>query len=88
LSTAALSVLGLFTFIGFWNNFLWPLIVVNTPDYATIPLGLQMFQGQHGTLWNQMMAGSTIAIIPGLILLILVQKYLVQGISLTGLGGR
>jgi multiple sugar transport system permease protein len=88
LSTAALSVLGLFTFIGFWNNFLWPLIVVNTTDYATIPLGLQMFQGQHGTLWNQMMAGATIAIIPGLILLILVQKYLVQGISLTGLGGR
>jgi multiple sugar transport system permease protein len=88
LSTAALSVLGLFTFIGFWNNFLWPLIVVNTTDYATIPLGLQMFQGQHGTLWNQMMAGATIAIIPGLILLICVQKYLVQGISLTGLGGR
>jgi multiple sugar transport system permease protein len=47
-----------------------------------------MFQGQHGTLWNQMMAGATIAIIPGLILLICVQKYLVQGISLTGLGGR
>jgi multiple sugar transport system permease protein len=88
LSTAALAVLGLFTFIGFWNNFLWPLIVVNTPDRATIPLGLQMFQGQHGTVWNQMMAGATIAIIPGLILLIFVQKYLVQGISLTGLGGR
>jgi multiple sugar transport system permease protein len=88
LSTAALAVLGLFTFIGMWNNFLWPLIVVNTPDHATIPLGLQMFQGQHGTVWNQMMAGATIAIIPGLILLIFVQKYLVQGISLTGLGGR
>lgn len=88
LSTAALAVLALFTFIGFWNNFLWPLIVVNTADMATIPLGLQMFQGQHAQAWNYMMAGATISIVPGLILLIFVQKYLVQGISLTGLGGR
>jgi multiple sugar transport system permease protein len=88
LSTPALAVLGLFSFIGFWNNFLWPLIVVNTSDMATIPLGLQMYQGQHGNAWNYMMAGATIAIIPGLIILILVQKYLVEGISLTGLGGR
>jgi multiple sugar transport system permease protein len=88
LSTAALAVLGIFTFIGLWNNFLWPIIVVNTADMATIPLGLQMFQGQHAQAWNYMMAGATISIIPGLILLILMQKYLVQGISLTGLGGR
>jgi multiple sugar transport system permease protein len=88
LSKPALAVLGLFSFIGFWNNFLWPLIVVNTADMATIPLGLQLYQGQHGQAWNYMMAGSTIAIIPGLIILILVQKYLVEGISLTGLGGR
>ncbi|TMD73196.1 MAG: carbohydrate ABC transporter permease [Chloroflexi bacterium] len=88
LSTAALGVLGLFTFVAFWNNFLWPLIVVNTPDQATIPLGLQMFQGQHAQAWNYMMAGATISIIPGLILLIFVQKYLVRGISLTGMGGR
>lgn len=45
-------------------------------------LGLQMYQGQHGQAWNYMMAGSTIAILPGLIILILVQKYLVEGISL------
>ncbi len=88
LSTAALAVLGLFTFIGFWNNFLWPLIVVNSADMATIPLGLQMFQGQHAQAWNYMMAGATISIVPGLILLIFVQKYLVLGISLTGMGGR
>jgi multiple sugar transport system permease protein len=64
------------------------VIVVNTPDQATIPLGLQMFQGQHAQAWNYMMAGATISIIPGLILLIFVQKYLVRGISLTGMGGR
>lgn len=88
LSRSALGVLGLFTFIGFWNNFLWPLIVVNTTDMATIPLGLQMFQGQHGTEWSYMMAGATISVIPGIILVILLQRYLVEGISLTGLGGR
>ena len=88
LSKSALSVLGLFTFIGFWNNFLWPLIVVNTSDMATIPLGLQMFQGQHGTEWSYMMAGATISVLPGIILVILLQRYLVEGISLTGLGGR
>jgi multiple sugar transport system permease protein len=88
LSRAALGVLGLFTFIGFWNNFLWPLIVVNTTDMATIPLGLQMFQGQHGTEWSYMMAGATISVMPGIILVILLQRYLVEGITLTGLGGR
>jgi multiple sugar transport system permease protein len=88
LSRSALGVLGLFTFIGFWNNFLWPLIVVNTADMATIPLGLQMFQGQHGTEWSYMMAGATISVLPGIILVILLQRYLVEGITLTGLGGR
>jgi multiple sugar transport system permease protein len=88
LSKSALGVLGLFTFISFWNNFLWPLIITNTSDMATIPLGLQMFQGQHGTEWSYMMAGATVSILPGIILVILLQKYLVEGINLTGLGGR
>jgi multiple sugar transport system permease protein len=88
LSRSALAVLGLFTFLAFWNNFLWPLIVINTEDVVTIPLGLQMFQGQHGTQWSYMMAGSTISVLPGIILVILLQRYLVQGITLTGIGGR
>jgi multiple sugar transport system permease protein len=88
LSKSALGVLGLFTFIGFWNNFLWPLIITNTSDMATLPLGLQMFQGQNGTEWSYMMAGATISVLPGIVLVILLQKYLVEGINLTGLGGR
>jgi multiple sugar transport system permease protein len=55
---------------------------------ATIPLGLQMFQGQHGSAWNLMMAGAAISVLPGIILVICLQKYLVEGINLTGLGGR
>ncbi|GCE21976.1 carbohydrate ABC transporter permease [Dictyobacter kobayashii] len=88
LSRSALGVLGLFTFISFWNNFLWPLIVINTEDVITIPLGLQMFQGQHGTEWSYMMAGATISVLPGIILVLFLQRYLVQGITLTGIGGR
>lgn len=88
LAKPALGVLGLFTFIGYWNNFLWPLIISNNVTMATIPLGLQMFQGQHGSAWNLMMAGAAISVLPGIILVICLQKYLVEGINLTGLGGR
>jgi multiple sugar transport system permease protein len=88
LSRPALGVLSLFTFLGYWNNFLWPLIIVNGTDTATIPLGLQLFQGQHGSEWSYMMAAATISILPGILLVILLQRYLVEGISLSGLGGR
>ncbi len=88
LSRPALGVLGLFTFVGYWNNFLWPLIVIASPDMATIPLGLYQYQGQYQTLWNYMMAGATISMLPGVILVILLQRYLVEGISISGLGGR
>jgi multiple sugar transport system permease protein len=88
LSKPALGVLGLFTFIGYWNNFLWPLIVITTPDMATIPLGLYQYQGQYQTEWNYMMAGATISMLPGILLVILLQRYLVEGISISGLGGR
>jgi multiple sugar transport system permease protein len=88
LSRPALGVLSLFTFLGYWNNFLWPLIIVNDTSTATIPLGLQLFQGQHGSEWSYMMAAATISVLPGIVLVIFLQRYLVEGISLSGLGGR
>jgi len=88
LSKPALGVLGLFTFIGYWNSFLWPLIVTYSDDVKTIPLGLQLYQGQYGTKWNFMMAGCTMAMIPGILLVIILQRYLVEGISISGMGGR
>ena len=84
----AIGVLGLFTFIAYWNGFLWPLIVINSRDLATVPLGLQFFLSQQGYQWNLLMAGGTISIVPGVILAIFLQRYLSQGISLSGLGGR
>ena len=83
-----MGVLGLFTFLGYWDSFLWPLIVTNTTSMTVIPLGLEQFQGQHATAWNLMMAASAIAVLPGAILVLFLQRYLVEGITLTGMGGR
>jgi multiple sugar transport system permease protein len=84
----AIGVLGLFTFIGYWNSFLWPVIIVNTKSHATVPLGLEYFLTQQGYIWNLLMAGGTISLVPGVILAILLQRWLSEGISLSGLGGR
>ena len=89
LSLPALGLLALFTFTGQWNSFLWPLIAVNGPDHATLPLGLTMFQGQQGTQWNYMMAGATISMLPGLVLTILMHRYIFKSIAIgSGFGGR
>jgi multiple sugar transport system permease protein len=89
LSLPALGLLALFTFTGQWNSFLWPLIAVNGPDHATLPLGLTMFQGQQGTQWNYMMAGATISMLPGLVLTILMHRYIFTSIAIgSGFGGR
>ena len=82
-------MLALFTFTGQWNAFLWPLIVVNGPEHATLPLGLTLFQGQQGTQWNYMMAGATISMLPGLFLTVLMHRYIFKGIAIgSGFGGR
>lgn len=85
---APLSVLAVFSFIGYWNSYLWPLIIVNTPEMATVPLGLGMFTGQYGTQWALLMAASTLAVIPSLIIVVLLQRQLIKGVTLGGLGGR
>lgn len=88
LTKPALGTLAVFTFIGYWNSFLWPLLIVSNVDMATVPLGLNMFLGQTGNQWNLLMAAATISVIPSALLVIALQKYLVKGIALSGLGGR
>jgi multiple sugar transport system permease protein len=89
LSLPALGLLALFKFTAQWNSFLWPLIAVNDPEHATLPLGLTLFQGQQGTQWNYMMAGATISMLPGLLLTILMHRYIFRSIALgSGFGGR
>lgn len=89
LSKSALAVLSVFTFLSFWNSYLWPLIV--TVDYdrlGTLPVGLASFSGLTGTRWDLQMAAAIISMIPTTLLVVVLQKHLVKGIAMAGLGGR
>ena len=88
ISAPAFAVLAVFTFISYWNSFLWPLIIINDTDLMTVPLGLQLFLGQQAQRWELLMAAATISMVPTVILVLALQKYLVSGIALSGLGGR
>jgi multiple sugar transport system permease protein len=87
LSKPALATLGIFVFMWSWNNFLWPLLIVNSLEMNTLPLGLSYFLGQYTIYWNLLMAGTTIALVPVLIVFFFAQRYFVEGITLTGLKG-
>ena len=88
LSGPAVATLAIFTFLGQWNNFLWPLIATTSEEMWTLPVGLASFQGQYSIQWNLLMAGSVIAVVPILIIYLVGQKWFVRGITLTGMGGR
>jgi multiple sugar transport system permease protein len=88
LSGPALATLAIFTFLGQWNSFLWPLIVTNSEKMRTLPVGLATFQSQFSVQWHLLMAGSVIAVLPILVIYIAGQKWFVRGITLTGMGGR
>jgi multiple sugar transport system permease protein len=84
----AIAVLAVFTFINYWNSFLWPLIIVSSRDMATVPLGLNLFLSQNGNQWHLLMAASAISMLPTVILVVLLQRHLVRGIAMSGLGGK
>jgi multiple sugar transport system permease protein len=81
----ALSALCIFTFLGNWNAFLWPLIVIESPEVRTLPVGLAFFSGEFEDYWEMIMTGATIAVIPLIIVFIFFQKHIIKGITLTGL---
>lgn len=81
----ALAVLGLFTFVFQWNEFLWPLVATTREEMRTIPVGLTLFNQEHFTLWHLTAAGSVILFIPTALILLFSQRYFVRGITLTGL---
>ncbi len=87
LSTPALATLGIFTFMGVWNDFMWPLVVMNTEQHYTVQLGLAVFRDQRSTVWNLLMAGTVTATLPILIVFFFAQRYFIRGIALTGLKG-
>lgn len=83
----ALAVVGIFTFQGQWNQFTEPLIYINSIENMTISLGLRLFQQEHASEWSLLMAASTLAILPIVLLFFFGQKYFIQGVVLTGIKG-
>lgn len=83
----ALSALGIFTFLGMWNSFFYPLIFLNTPEKFTVPMMLNLYRGMYSTDWTLMMAGAAIALIPVLAVYIIGQRYIIEGVTLSGIKG-
>lgn len=81
---AALSVI---TFMGAWNDYLWPLIVLTDRVKMTLPVGLSLLNTQYGNQYNLLMAGGLISMLPILVLYFLAQKYFEQGLSIGGIKG-
>ncbi len=87
LSKPALATLTTFVFLGNWNTFMWPLIVISSPEKKTLPIGLYAFMGQYNTEWTLLMAASMMVLLPVLVVFVLGQRYFVKGIVLSGLKG-
>ncbi|MHB1134986.1 MAG: carbohydrate ABC transporter permease [Chloroflexota bacterium] len=86
LCAPALAALTIFRFTHNWDNFLWPLVVIQRPDMRTVPLGLALFQGEYQTVaYHHAMAATLIAILPVVIIFLLLQRQFIRGIALTGL---
>jgi multiple sugar transport system permease protein len=85
LAKPAVMVICLFIFLGCWNDFFGPLIYLNSADKYTLALGLLQFRGNYSTRWNWLMAGSTIVVIPCIVMYVFTQRRLIEGIALTGL---
>jgi len=87
LSKPALATLGTFVFLGAWNDFMWPLIVTNSMEMKTLPIGLASFQGLYTTDWSLLMAASVIVLAPVLLIYIFNQRFFTKGIVMSGIKG-
>jgi len=87
LSKPALATLTIFTFMGNWQSFYWPLVMLTQDSMKTLPLGLLSFMGLYSTQWTLLMAGSMMMILPMVVVFILGQKWFVSGIQLGALKG-
>jgi multiple sugar transport system permease protein len=83
----ALSALAIFTFLGNWTAFLWPLISTTRRELYTLPVGLASFSGEFQSEWEMVMTGASVATLPMLLVFVVLQKYIVRGVMLTGIKG-
>ena len=82
----ALATLGILTFLGSWNNFLWPLVVAQTDSHYTLPVALALYStGQNSTQYGLLLAGATVVVLPILVVFLVFQRRFIEGIATTGI---
>lgn len=81
----ALATVAVLAFMASWNSYLWPLVVIRSPELMTLPLGLATLKGQFTTQWDVMMAGSVVSIVPIALLYLIAQRHVIAGFSHSGL---
>jgi multiple sugar transport system permease protein len=82
----ALATLAILTFLGSWNNFLWPLVVAQTEDTYTLPVALALYStGQNSTQYGLLLAGATVVVLPVLAIFMIFQRRFIEGIATTGI---
>ncbi len=87
ISVPALVTVAIISFYGSWNSFQWPLIVTSNPDIRPIQVGLNAFRGEAGSQYHLLMAAASFVVAPVVLLYLVGQRYLVQGIARTGIRG-
>jgi multiple sugar transport system permease protein len=87
LAKGAIATLAIITFLTSWNDFLWPLLILNDRQLQTLPVGLATIQGQYTFDYGKLMAGAVVTAVPVLILYIFLQRYIIQNVAMTGLKG-
>lgn len=81
----ALATVAVFAFMASWNSFLWPLVIIRSPEFMTLPLGLATLNGQFTTEWDVVMAGSVVSIVPIALVYVLAQRHIIAGVAHTGI---
>jgi len=83
----ALAALAIFVFLGNWTAFIWPLIVTNSWDMYTLPVGLSTFADEADVAWELVMTGAAISTIPTLVVFLIFQRFIIRGVVMAGLKG-
>ena len=81
LTKPALAVVGINTFLGAWNTFLYPFLLTNTTEMRTLPVGLALYKGLHGVDWVHLMAGAALSSAPVILIFLVFQKMIIRGLT-------
>jgi multiple sugar transport system permease protein len=87
LARGAIATLAIFTFLGFWNEFTWPYLVINDASRMTLPVALIQFKGDYWSNYGQLMAGAAFSALPAIVVFLMAQRMIIRSITLTGIKG-